>query len=104
MTTKEAKENILRNYDACRATATNMDMRIFLMNSMEQLVKIAQDEFVDEYTNELKQRNRIIAVLLDKLGGQSRIFDYEMLNLPERSDVIGEVSRADNSTLFTLRK
>ena len=88
MTTKQAKENIMKNWRA-NYTADHMDnhnKEVFLLNAMEQLENIAKDEFVNEYTNELKQRNRIIAVLLDKLGGQARVFDYELLNLPEKSE------------------
>ena len=65
--------------------------------------RVRSDElkFKAEWRVDLEDRNRIISCLLEKLGGQARIFDHDMLNIRE---VIAEVSRADNSTLFTLRK
>ena len=74
---------------------------------VEQYVRHLQAlvcELEERNRQDVKERTRIIAILLDKLGGQARVFDYELLNMPEKVDVIGEISRADNSTLFTLIK
>jgi len=51
MTTKEAKENVIKNYREQRKTATGLDMEIFLRNTMEQLEQIVRKEIVKMIIN-----------------------------------------------------
>jgi len=56
MTTKNAKENIMKNF---RANYTNdhqstHDIEVFLLNAMEQLETISKQEFKDTLTEKLK--------------------------------------------------
>lgn len=117
MKIKEAKENILKNWRANYTTdhMDNHDKEVFLLNAMEQLESIVKQETTketDKYVKslqeditdlryEIRTRNRIIAVLIEKAGGQARIFDRDLL---DEVEVRAEVSYADNSTLFTLKK
>lgn len=58
--------------------------------------------FQYEWMRDVKNLNMIIGVLLRNNGGQVRIHEYELLDMEGRT-VVAEISRTDNSTLYTLK-